>query len=81
MNAYEVLEWNGVFLPKGTPPERMHAIASAVQTAVADAGVRAKLKMAGLDPVGNSPQAFKSFLQTESARWHTLVKSRGIRVE
>ncbi len=81
MPEYEVLEWNGVFLPKGTPPERMHAIASAVQKAVADAGVRAKLKMAGLDPVGNSPQEFKSFLQTESARWHTLVKSRGIRVE
>lgn len=81
MPDYEVLEWNGVFLPKGTAPDRVQTIASAVQKAVADPGVRAKLQQAGLDPVGNTPQAFKSFLQTESARWHSLVKARGIRVE
>ncbi len=81
MPEYEVLEWNGVFLPKGTPQDRVQAIASAVQKAVADQGVRTRLQLAGLEPVGNSPQAFKTFLQIESARWHTLVKSRGIRVE
>ncbi|MCY1273964.1 hypothetical protein D9M68_253300 [compost metagenome] len=81
MPDYEVLEWNGVFLPNGTSPDRVQAIASAVQKAVADPRVRAKLQQAGLDPVGNTPQAFKRFLQTESARWHSLVKARGIRVE
>ncbi|AGW93049.1 MULTISPECIES: tripartite tricarboxylate transporter substrate binding protein [Cupriavidus] len=81
MPDYEVLEWNGVFLPKGTAPDRVQAIASAVQKAVADPGVRARLQQAGLDPVGNTPQAFKGFLQTESARWHALVQARGIRVE
>ncbi|QET04717.1 MULTISPECIES: tripartite tricarboxylate transporter substrate binding protein [Cupriavidus] len=81
MPNYEVLEWNAVFLPKGTPPDRVQAIANAVQQAVADPAVKAKLQQAGLDPVGNSPQAFKTFLQTESARWHELVKARNIRVE
>jgi tripartite-type tricarboxylate transporter receptor subunit TctC len=81
MPDYEVLEWNGVFLPNGTSPDRVQAIASAVQKAVADPRVRAKLQQAGLDPIGNTPQAFKRFLQTESARWHSLVKARGIRVE
>lgn len=81
MPEYEVLEWNGVFLPKGTPPDRVQAIAGAVQKAVADPDVRAKLQQAGLDPVGNSPQAFRKFLQAESARWHALVKVRSIRLE
>lgn len=81
MPNYEVLEWNAVFLPKGTPPDRVQAIANAVQQAVADPAVKAKLQQAGLDPVGNTPQAFKAFLQTESARWHELVKARNIRVE
>ncbi|MGO4808366.1 tripartite tricarboxylate transporter substrate binding protein [Cupriavidus sp. 2MCAB6] len=81
MPDYEVLEWNGVFLPKGTAQDRVQAIAGAVQKAIADPGVRSRLQQAGLDPVGNSPQAFKSFLQGESLRWHTLVKARGIRVE
>ncbi|WP_432260963.1 tripartite tricarboxylate transporter substrate binding protein [Cupriavidus sp. TMH.W2] len=81
MPDYEVLEWNGVFLPRGTAPDRVQAIAGAVQKAVADPGVRARLQQAGLDPVGNTPQAFRSFLQAESARWHALVKARGVRVE
>lgn len=81
MPSYEVLEWNGLFLPKGTAPDRVQAIASAVQKAVADPGVRARLQQAGLDPVGNTPQAFRDFLQTESARWQALVKTRDIRVE
>ncbi|MGO4328550.1 tripartite tricarboxylate transporter substrate binding protein [Cupriavidus sp. 2TAF22] len=81
MPDYEVLEWNGLFLPKGTAPDRMQAIANAAQKAVADPGVRARLQQAGLDPVGNAPQAFAGFLQTESLRWHALVKARSIRVE
>lgn len=81
MPNYEVLEWNGVFVPKGTPPDRVQTIANAVQKAVADPAVRAKLQQAGLDPVGNTPQAFKTFLHTESTRWQALVKARGIRVE
>nr|WP_244222536.1 tripartite tricarboxylate transporter substrate binding protein [Cupriavidus lacunae] len=46
MPDYEVLEWNGVFLPKGTAPDRVQAISSAVQKAVADPGVRARLQQA-----------------------------------
>lgn len=81
MPRYEVLEWNGVFLPKGTPPDIVQRIAKEVQAAVADPKVNDKLKQTGLDPVGNAPQEFAKFVQSESLRWQALVKARNIKID
>ncbi|MGH8784521.1 MAG: tripartite tricarboxylate transporter substrate-binding protein [Cupriavidus necator] len=51
MPQYEVVEWNGVFLSKGTPPDVVQRIAKAVQSAVADKRVRERLEQAGVIPL------------------------------
>jgi tripartite-type tricarboxylate transporter receptor subunit TctC len=81
MPKYEVLEWNGIFLPKGTPSDIVQRIAKEVQAAVADPKVNDKLKQIGLDPVGNAPQEFAQFVQAESVRWQALVKARNIKID
>lgn len=78
---FEVLEWNGVWVPRGTPPEVVARLAKEVQEAVADPHVQEKLRQMGLEPVGNSPQQFGKFVQNEAARWGALVKARNIRAE
>ena len=78
---FEVLEWNGVWVPKGTPPEVVARLAKEVQGAVADPHVQEKLRQMGLEPVGNSPQQFGKFVQGEAARWGALVRQRNIRAE
>ena len=44
---YAVLEWNGVFLPKGTPKDVVDRLAKATREAIADPGIRERLKQAG----------------------------------
>lgn len=78
---FEVLEWNGVWVPKGTPPDVVARLAKEVQDAVADPHVQDKLRQMGLEPVGNSPQQFGKFVQGEAVRWGTLVRQRNIRAE
>ncbi|KAI3593514.1 BUG/TctC family periplasmic protein [Cupriavidus sp. U2] len=78
---FEVLEWNGVWVPRGTPPEVVARLAKEVQGAVADPQVQDKLRQMGLEPVGNSPQQFGRFVQGEAMRWGALVKQRSIRAE
>lgn len=78
MPDYEVNEWNGVFLPKGTPPDVVDRIGKAVRTSVADAKVHTRLLKAGVIPIGDTPADFARFVQRESARWQSLVKARGI---
>ena len=78
---YEVLEWNGLFLPRGTPADVVQRLAKDVQTAMADPKVRDRLTQAGVIPVGDTPGEFGKFIDAESRRWQQLVKSRGIKVD
>lgn len=80
MPKYEVLEWNGMFLPKKTPAELVQRLATVVQAALADKLVHERLEQAGVMPIGNTPAEFARFVETESKRWQSLVKARGIKL-
>ncbi|EHP42256.1 hypothetical protein OR16_14984 [Cupriavidus basilensis OR16] len=79
--GFDVLEWNGFFVPKGTPPRVVERLAAAVRAALNDPKVNARLLDLGVVPVGSSPQAFGQFLQTELSRWARLVKQSGMTIE
>jgi tripartite-type tricarboxylate transporter receptor subunit TctC len=79
--GYNVVEWNGVFLPKGTPADIVQKLGKAVQAAVKDPTVRQKLLQLGLEPAGTTPEAFVKFVQDETGRVSALVKARNIRVD
>lgn len=81
MPQYEVLEWNGIFVPKATPADVLQRLSKEVQAALADPKVRERLQQAGVAPVGDSPAEFGKFVEKESARWQSLVKARGIRLD
>ena len=51
--GFEVLEWNGVFVPRGTPAPVVARLAAAV--AAADPKVKARLTELGVVPVGGTP--------------------------
>ncbi|WP_454907643.1 Bug family tripartite tricarboxylate transporter substrate binding protein [Variovorax gossypii] len=79
--GYNVVEWNGVFLPKGAPPDIVQKLGKAVQAAVNDPTVRQKLLQLGLEPAGTTPEAFARFVQDETSRVSALVRARNIRVD
>jgi tripartite-type tricarboxylate transporter receptor subunit TctC len=79
--GYNVVEWNGVFLPKGTPADIVQKLGKAVQAAVNDPTVRQKLLQLGLEPAGTTPEAFARFVQDETSRVSALVRARNIRVD
>lgn len=79
--GFNVVEWNGVFAPKGTPPEIVQQIGKAVQAAVNDPKIKDKLLQLGLVPEGGTPDEFKTFVQNEMNRVSALVKTRNITVD
>jgi len=74
-------EWNGVFVPQGTPDEIVQRLAKELRAALNDAEVRAKLVQLGLEPVGSAPTDFASFVRTEMAKAADVVKTRGIKAD
>ncbi len=81
MPNYEVLEWNGVFVPKGTPPDRVQTIASAVQKGGGGPGGARQAPAGRARSGGQHAAGVQGLPDTESTRWQALVKARGIRVE
>ena len=78
---FEVLEWNGVFVPKGTAQSTIDRLSSEIQAAVRDPETRARLVKSGADPVGGTPTEFATFIGGQTSRWAQLIKANKITAE
>jgi len=79
--GFESQEWNGVFVPKGTPPAIAERLAGEIAKAVAMPEIRAKLEGLGLEPVGSKPEEFAAFVEAETARAAAIAKARNVKVD
>jgi tripartite-type tricarboxylate transporter receptor subunit TctC len=77
--GYESSTWNGVVAPKGTPPEVIAKLNEAINAALADATIKARLADLGATPLIESPAAFGKFLADETAKWAKVIKFAGIK--
>jgi tripartite-type tricarboxylate transporter receptor subunit TctC len=79
--GFEVLEWNGIFLPRATPSDVVQRLSREIHSVMTDTKVRERLLQAGLTPVGDTPAEFAKFVDSESKRWQALVRARGIKLD
>lgn len=78
---YESYEWNGVFLPRGTPVEIVNRLNAALREVLATPEIKTKFDSLGSRIVASSPEDFRKYLAAESGRWATTVKAAGIKKE
>ena len=74
---YEVSAWNALFAPKGTPKELVDKLAAALDQALDDPTVRARLLELGSvipDKAGRTPDALQKLVESEVARWLPVLK-------
>jgi tripartite-type tricarboxylate transporter receptor subunit TctC len=76
-----VYEWNGMFVPRGTPPEVVSRLHDAVREVLALPEVKAKFDGLGSRIVASTPEEFRKHLATESTRWAATVKAADIKKE
>ena len=79
--GYEIVLWNGVFAPAGTPQPVVDKLNAAIRQVLQDPAVRKTLADQGSTPVGNSPAEFKQVLASEIDKWGKLVKLSGAQVD
>ena len=78
---YESYEWNGVFVPRGTPGEVVTRLHAALREVLNTPEIKAKFDSLGSRIVASSPEEFRKYLNAESQRWATTVKAAGIKKE
>ncbi|HJQ55903.1 MAG TPA: tripartite tricarboxylate transporter substrate-binding protein [Vineibacter sp.] len=73
--------WFAFFAPKATPRPAIDAWAAAINEALADAAVRAKIVAMGFIADGGPPQALSQRLASDMARWKPIVAASGFKLE
>jgi len=79
--GYESSAWFGLFGPAHMPPELTRRISDAARQAIGEPAMRKRLESEGAIPIGNAPEQFGPFVQSEIKRWAQVVKYSGARPE
>ena len=77
--GFDVMEWQMLLAPAGTPPEILERMQREVVAALQANEVRARLTELGATPVGGSAAEAQAFLRAELARWADLARRAGIK--
>lgn len=79
--GYEATAWFGVGMPKGTPREAIDKMNAAINRALADPKMRARLADLGGSPIPGTPEDFGKTIAAETEKWAKVVASSGATVD
>lgn len=76
--GFNVVTWNGLVAPTNTPREIVDKVAGEIGRAVKDPQFAGRLKAAGADPLGNTPDEFAALIKADTATWADAVAVTGL---
>jgi tripartite-type tricarboxylate transporter receptor subunit TctC len=78
--GFEAYEWNGVFVPHGTPPAIVSSLNGAINAALRAPEVKDRFERLNIDSRPNTPEEFRAFVREQMERWGKVVKAANIKV-
>ncbi|HET7886475.1 MAG TPA: tripartite tricarboxylate transporter substrate binding protein [Bradyrhizobium sp.] len=73
--------WYGMVAPAATPAPIVARLNQIATEAMRDPVVKEKLAIQGAELVGDSPEHFHAFMESEIARWAKVIKDAGVPTE
>ena len=79
--GYEALGWYGLGVPKGTPAEIVNKLNQAMNAALADPKVTARLTELGVEAIPTTPAEFGKFVASETDKWTKVIRTAGVTLD
>lgn len=79
--GFDISTWYGVWAPAGTPKDIANKIAAEIANALNQPAVRERLADLGAEPVGNTPEEFAAYCQSELVKWSIIVRESGAKAD
>ena len=73
--------WLGMVVPSATPRDVVTALNVEIVKAVQNPVVSGKLRDFGMEPLSSTPEQMRDYIQSETKRWHPLIRERNIRLD
>ncbi len=80
-DGFEVVAWNALYAPKGTPPAIVNTLNSVINKVLNQPETRQRLLGLGFDPAGGSAARLAEFAKTERLKWEPVIDKAGLRIE
>jgi tripartite-type tricarboxylate transporter receptor subunit TctC len=77
--GYEASTWNGVGVPRNTPPEIIDRLNTAINAALSDPQIKARLADLGATVLPGPPDQFGKLLTDDTEKWAKVIKFAGIK--
>jgi tripartite-type tricarboxylate transporter receptor subunit TctC len=81
LKDFEATAWQGLFAPKGTPPDIAARLTAEMRKAILTPDVKARLEAFGLEVAPTDGPALAAFIQKETVFWHALIKERHLSLD
>jgi tripartite-type tricarboxylate transporter receptor subunit TctC len=79
--GFEVLGWNGLLAPAGTPKPVIDKLNGEIVRILRTREVTTQLKEQGVDVVGDTPEEFAAIIVANIAKWREIITAAGIKIE
>lgn len=79
--GFEAVTWFGILGPANLPKDVVAKLNADINKALKDAEVQKKLGDQGADVAGSTPEQFAKLIREDIARWGTIVKESGAKVD
>ncbi len=77
----EVYAWQGMVVPAATPREITSRLTTELSRAINTPDVTRRLQEFGLEPIPGSAEQMAVYIRSETARWHALIRQRGLTLD
>ena len=78
VSGYDVVSWNALFAPSGTPPDIIKTLNDALREILADGDVKKRLLELGIEARASSPEEISDRLKTDIDKWARVIEKAGI---
>ena len=78
VKGYEVISWNGVGVPKGTPKEVIDTLNTAIREVMALPDVKEQYAKVGVVAQASTPDELSARLESDIKKWNDVVDKAGI---
>ncbi len=79
--GYDVVSWQAMFAPAGTPSAIVQRLQTEVAAILKQPDVQERLAKLGVEPSGMAPQQLADFQAAEIAKWAKVVKAANVKID
>jgi len=75
------VQWVGMLVPAGTPRPVIERLHQEITRSLRAPDMKERLTSLGLNAVGSTPDAFGTYMKSETEKWAKVIKTMGIKTE